>query len=127
MARVVGVEIPNEKRAVVALTYIHGIGKKTAQTILKATNIDESKRVKDFTNEDLKKVYEYIDKNIPVEGQVKQQIFRNIKRLRDIRCFRGIRHRLGLPVRGQNTRANCRTRKGKSVAVGGLKNKAAAH
>lgn len=125
MARIVGVEIPNEKRVGIALTYIHGIGNHIADTILTATNVSSDTRVKDLSDEELKRLYEYIDKNVLTEGQVKQQVFANIKRLRDIRSFRGNRHKAGLPVRGQNTRANSRTRKGKSVSVGGLKKKAA--
>ncbi|GAB4284045.1 MAG: 30S ribosomal protein S13 [Candidatus Dojkabacteria bacterium] len=124
MARIVGVEIPNNKRIEIALTYIHGIGLKTSQTILKATNVNPDKRVKDLDDNELKRLYEYIEKNVPTEGQVKQMVFQNIKRLKDIRCYAGIRHKQGLPVRGQNTRSNCRTRKGRSVAVGGLKKKA---
>jgi small subunit ribosomal protein S13 len=123
MARIVGVEIPNEKRIEIALTYIHGIGTATAHNILAATNVEKSKRVKELTDPELKRMYEYIEKNIPTEGQVKQRVFQNVKRLKDIRSYRGSRHRAGLPVRGQNTRSNCRTRKGRSVAVGGLKNK----
>lgn len=121
MARIVGVEVPNEKRVVIGLTYIHGIGLATSQQILAATNIDESKRVKDLSDAETKRIYDYIDKNIPTEGQVKQKVFQNIKRLKEIRAYRGLRHRQGLPVRGQNTRSNCRTRKGRGVAVGGLK------
>ncbi len=125
MARLVGVEIPNEKRVEVALTYIYGIGLPTSQEILKATNINPDTRVKDLKDTDIRKLYEYIDANIPTEGQVKQKNFLAIKRLKDIRAFRGIRHKVGLPVRGQNTRTNARTRKGKSAAVGGLKIKLA--
>lgn len=121
MARIVGVEIPNEKRVEIALTYIHGIGLKTSQVILKATNISPDTRVKDLTAEELKRLYDYVDKNIPTEGQVKQKVFQNIKRLKDIRAFRGLRHKQNLPVRGQNTRKNARTKKGRSTAVGGLK------
>ena len=123
MARLLGVEVPNEKRVVIGLTYIYGIGKKISQDILKHTNIDESVRVKNLSDVELKKLYDYIDKNVPTEGKVKQQIFRNIKRLKDIRSYRGIRHKLGLPVRGQNTRKNAKTRKGRSATVGGLKRK----
>lgn len=123
MARIVGVEIPNEKRIEIALTYIHGIGLATSHNILAATNVNADKRVKDLSDAELKRMYEYIEKNIPTEGQVKQKVFQNVKRLKDIRSYRGSRHRAGLPVRGQNTRSNCRTRKGRSVAVGGLKNK----
>ncbi len=121
MARIVGVEIPNQKRVEIALTYIHGIGLVTAQNILKATNVSADKRVKELTDDELKRLYEYIDKNIPTEGQVKQVIFQNIKRLKDIRSYRGSRHKAGLTVRGQNTRGNTKTRKGRGRAVGGLK------
>ena len=125
MARIVGVEIPNEKRVEAALTYIFGIGPSTSKKILAATKINPEVRVKDLKDSDLHKLYEYIDTNIPTEGQVKQKTFLAIKRLKDIRCYRGIRHKLGLPVRGQNTRSNCRTRKGRAIAVGGLKIKLA--
>ncbi len=121
MARIVGVEIPNEKRVEIALTYIHGIGLATSKEVLEATNVDPKTRVKDLKREEIKRLYEYIDKNVPTEGQVKQKVNRDIKRLKDIRAYRGLRHKAGLPVRGQNTRSNCRTRKGKGVAVGGLK------
>lgn len=124
MARIVGVEIPNEKRIEISLTYIYGIGLTTSKQILGATNINPDKRTKDLTDDELKRLYEYIDKNIPTEGQVKQRVFQNIKRLKDIRAYRGLRHKNSLPVRGQNTRANGRTRKGRAIAVGGLKNKA---
>lgn len=117
MARIVGVEIPNEKRVVIALTYIYGIGLTTSKEILAATNIDESKRVSKLSEEELKRLYEYIDKNVATEGNVKQKIFNDIKRLRDIRAYRGLRHKNKLPVRGQNTRKNAKTRKGKNKAI----------
>ncbi|CAG1020903.1 30S ribosomal protein S13 [Patescibacteria group bacterium] len=123
MARIVGVEIPNEKRIEASLTYIYGIGFTTSRQILEATNVNPDKRTKDLTDAEIKRLYEYIEKNIPTEGQVKQQVFQAIKRLKDIRAYRGNRHKLGLPVRGQNTRSNSRTRKGRNIAVGGLKNK----
>jgi small subunit ribosomal protein S13 len=123
MARIVGVEIPNEKRIEIALTYIYGIGLTKSKEILGATNVSPNTRTKDLKDEEIKRLYEYIDKNVPTEGQVKQKVFANIKRLKDIRAYRGIRHKMGLPARGQNTRSNTRTKKGKSVAVGGLKNK----
>lgn len=123
MARIVGVEVPNEKRVDVALTYIYGIGSTTSNSILTATNIKPDTRVKALKDTELKRLYEYIEKNVKTEGQVRQKIFQDIKRLKDIRSFRGLRHKKGLPVRGQNTRANARTRKGKAMAVGGLKNK----
>ena len=125
MARIVGVEIPNEKRAEIALTYIHGIGVTTSKSILDATNINPNTRVKDLKDAELKRLYDYIDKNILTEGQVKQKVFQNIKRLKEIRSYRGQRHKSGLPVRGQNIRSNGRTRKGRSMAVGGLKVKVA--
>jgi small subunit ribosomal protein S13 len=125
VARIVGVEIPNEKRIDIALTYIHGIGLATSQKILKATNVDPSIRTKDLSDGETKRLYDYIDKNLLTEGQIRQKVFRNIKRLQDIKSYRGLRHRVGLPVNGQNTRSNCRTRKGKGRAVGGLKVKLA--
>lgn len=123
MARIVGVEIPNEKRIEASLGYIYGIGLTTSRRILVATNINPDKRAKDLTEAEIKRLYEYIEKNVPTEGQVKQQVFQSIKRLKDIRTYRGNRHKIGLPVRGQNTRSNSRTRKGRGIAVGGLKNK----
>lgn len=117
MARIVGVEIPNEKRVEIALTYIYGIGLTTAKEILKATNVDGNKRVEKLTEDELKRLYEYIDKNVPTEGNVKQKTFNDIKRLRDIRAYRGMRHKNKLPVRGQNTRKNAKTRKGRNIAV----------
>lgn len=121
MARLVGVEIPNDKRIEVALTYIYGIGLSSSKKILKETGINPNVRVKDLKDTDIRKLYEYIDKNISTEGVVKQKIFLAVKRLKDIRAYRGIRHKVGLPVRGQNTKSNARTRKGKAPAVGGLK------
>ena len=125
MPRIVGVEIPKEKRVEIALTYIYGIGLTTSQKILQVTNISPDTRAKDLTDAEVKKLYDYIERNVPTEGQVKQKVFQAIKRLKDIRSYRGVRHKLGLPVRGQNTRSNSRTRKGKSRAVGGLKIKIA--
>lgn len=123
MARIVGVEIPNDKRVEISLTYIFGIGLTTSKEILKATNINPDTRTKTLTDSEIQRLYEYIEKNVPTEGNVKQRQFQSIKRLKDIRTYRGQRHRLGLPVRGQNTRSNGRTRKGRAIAVGGLKNK----
>lgn len=123
MARIVGVEVPSEKRVDIALTYIYGIGSTTSKSILSATNVKPETRVKDLKDAELKRLYEYIEKNVKTEGQVRQKVFQDIKRLRDIRSYRGLRHKKGLPVRGQNTRANARTKKGRSMAVGGLKNK----
>ena len=121
MARVAGVEIPNEKKLWVSLMSIYGIGKSLALEICKETNIDENTIVKDLSESDLDVIRGYIDKNFEVEGELRQKTFRDIKRLKDIRSYRGIRHKLGLPVRGQRTRHNAHTRKGKSRPVGGLK------
>lgn len=121
MARIVGVEIPNEKRVEIGLTYIYGIGLTTSKVILGATNINPDKRVRELTDSEIQRLYEYIEKNVPTEGQVKQRVFQSIKRLKDIRAYRGLRHKAGLPVRGQNTRKNAKTRKGRGLAVGGLK------
>ena len=123
MARVAGIEISNEKRLWVSLLGVYGIGEKKAKELCKKTNIDENKFVKDLTEVELDVARKYIEENFKVEGELRQGIFRDIKRLKDIRSYRGIRHKLGLPVRGQRTRRNARTRKGKSMAVGGLKHK----
>lgn len=125
MARIAGIEIPNEKRVEIGLTYLYGVGLTTSQTILKATKVNPDTRVKDLKDEEIRKIYEYIEKNVLIEGQVKQRVFQAIKRLKDIRAYRGIRHKIGLPVRGQNTRSNTRTRKGKARPVGGLSIKVA--
>lgn len=123
MARVAGLEIPNDKRVWVSLMSIYGIGEKSARQICNETKIDPNVFVKDLSETELNTIREYIDKNFKVEGELRQSIFRDIKRLKDIRSYRGIRHKLGLPVRGQRTRHNAHTRKGKSRAVGGLKRK----
>lgn len=121
MARIAGIEITNEKKLWVALMGIYGIGTERAHKICKDTNIDENTRVKDLSEVQLDVIRKYIEENFEVEGALRQDIFRNIKREKDIRSYRGIRHKLGLPVRGQRTRHNAHTRKGKSRAVGGLK------
>ncbi len=112
MARVVGVEIPNNKKVWVGLTYIYGIGRSRSFEILKETGIDPDKRVKDLTEEEIGKINRFIQEHYKVEGELRTEVQRNIKRLIDIGCYRGIRHKLGLPVRGQKTRSNARTRKG---------------
>ena len=122
MARIAGVELPNEKRAEVGLTYIFGVGPHTAAKILKLANVSGDTRIKDLSEAEVQRVANQI-KTILVEGDLKQKYFRDIKRLKDIKCYRGIRHKLGLPVRGQRTRSNAVTRKGKNIAVGGLKRK----
>lgn len=122
MARIVGVDLPENKRVEVALTYIHGIGLTTSQKILEMTNVSPDKRVKDLTDNEVQRITNAL-KDMTLEGELKQVVFRNIKRLKDIRSYRGIRHKLGLPSRGQRTRTNAVTRKGKNIAVGGLKRK----
>ena len=111
MARIAGVDIPNDKRVVISLTYVYGIGKPLAQEILKAVNISEDKRVKDLSEEELTKIRNEVAK-YKVEGDLRREVALNIKRLTEIGCYRGIRHRRGLPVRGQRTKTNARTRKG---------------
>jgi len=112
MARVVGVEIPNNKKVWVGLTYIYGIGRSRSFEILKETEIDPDKRIKDLTEEEIGKINRFIQEHYKVEGELRTEVQRNIKRLIDIGCYRGIRHKLGLPVRGQKTKSNARTRKG---------------
>ena len=112
MARIAGVDLPNEKRVEVGLTYIHGVGLKTSQKILAETKIDPNTRVKDLTETDITKIREYLDKHVRVEGDLKRDVAMDIKGLMEIGSYRGIRHRKGLPVRGQRTHSNARTRKG---------------
>lgn len=121
MARISGVDLPNEKRVEIGLTYIFGIGLKTSQTILADTEIDPSTRVKDLSENDISKLREYIERHVKVEGDLRREISLNIKRLVEIGCYRGVRHRRGLPVRGQNTKQNARTRKGPKKQVAGKK------
>lgn len=123
MARVAGVEIANDKKLWVSLQAIYGIGEAKAMEVCEGVKIEPETMVSDLSEADLDKVRAYIDKNLQTEGELRQKIFRDIKRLKDIRAYRGIRHKLGLPVRGQRTRHNARTRKGKSKPVGGLKRK----
>ena len=112
MARIAGVDLPREKREEIALTYIYGIGRKTANDILAATGVNPDTRVKDMTEEDEAKIREYIDHHLIVEGDKRRDVALNIKRLVEIGCYRGLRHRKGLPVHGQRTHTNARTRKG---------------
>lgn len=122
MARISGVDIPRNKRVEIALTYIYGIGRPTSNDILAQTRISPDTRVKDLTEEELIRLREVIDQNYTVEGDLRRAIQLNIKRLMDIGCYRGIRHRKGLPVRGQRTKTNARTRRGKKgAAIGGKK------
>lgn len=123
MARIAGVDLPREKRVEIGLTYIYGIGRITSNLVLKATGINPDTRVKDLTEDEVSKIREYIDHNLTVEGELKREVKLNIKRLTEIGCYRGIRHRKGLPVRGQNTKQNARTRKGPKKTVSRSKKK----
>jgi small subunit ribosomal protein S13 len=121
MARISGVDIPDNKRGEIALTYIFGLGKSSAQTILKKAGIDPNKKVKDWTDEESNKIRSIIAEEFKVEGVLKSEVQLSIKRLLDIGCYRGLRHRRGLPVRGQRTKNNSRTRKGKRKTVANKK------
>ena len=121
MPRIVGVDIPNEKPCWISLTYIHGIGKVFSKRILDACGIKHEMRAKELTEDDVARIAGEIQKNYTVEGQLKRQVLTNVSRLKDIACYRGIRHRRGLPVRGQRTRTNARTRKGPRKTVAGKK------
>lgn len=121
MARIAGVDLPREKRVEVGITYIFGIGLPTAQKIIKETGINPDARVKDLTEQEINKLREYIEHNVKVEGDLRREVSLNIKRLVEIGCYRGVRHRRGLPVRGQNTKQNARTRKGPKKQVAGKK------
>ena len=112
MARIAGVDLPREKRVEIGITYIYGIGRSTATKILQETGINPDIRVKDLTEEDVSKLREYIEHNLKVEGELRSEVNLNIKRLKEIGCYRGVRHRKGLPVRGQSSKRNARTRKG---------------
>lgn len=121
MPRIAGVEIPNDKRIEIALRYIYGVGPSNAQDILKEAGIDPSVRAKNLTEDEVSRIAGVIDRSYVVEGQLRRQIQQNIARLRDIQCYRGSRHRRGLPVRGQRTKTNARTRKGPKKTVAGKK------
>ena len=124
MARINGVDLPNEKRAEIGLTYIYGIGRTTAAKMCADLNIVDGTRIKDLTEEQISAIRDYIDKNgLMVEGDLRRERSQNVKRLMDIGCNRGLRHRKGLPVRGQRTHTNARTRKGPRKQIGGKKNK----
>lgn len=125
MARIANVDIPNEKQVHVALTYIYGIGPKHSAAILEATKVDPTTRVKDLTEGELKAIRDEVDANYVVEGDLQRVVANNIKRLKDIQSYRGVRHKNNLPSRGQRTRTNARTRRGKRIAVGGAQPKAA--
>jgi small subunit ribosomal protein S13 len=121
MARIAGVDLPRDKRVVIGLTYIFGIGKKTSQQILATTGISEETRIRDLTEEEVSKLREAIDKSVKVEGDLRREVALNIKRLIEIGSYRGMRHRRGLPVRGQRTKTNARTRKGPRRTVANKK------
>lgn len=121
MARIVGVDLPKNKRGVIGLTYIFGIGQSTAARILEEAGIDSSVKVKDWDDDQLSAIRNIINENIKVEGELRSSVQMNIKRLMDIGCYRGIRHRIGLPVRGQSTKNNARTRKGRKKTVANKK------
>ena len=121
MARISGVDLPREKRVEIGLTYIYGIGLTTSKEILQATGVNPDTRIKDLTEEETVHLREYIDRNLKVEGDLRREVSQNIKRLMEIGCYRGLRHRRGLPVRGQRTHTNARTRKGPRKQIGGKK------
>ena len=121
MPRIVGVDIPNDKSILISLTYIVGIGRRTSRQILKEAGIEESTKANKLSEDELSQITQIIDRNCIVEGQLRRQVAQNIARLRDIACYRGLRHRRGLPVRGQCTQSNARTRKGPRKTVAGKK------
>ena len=121
MARIAGVDLPREKRVEIGLTYIFGIGRKTAKDIIARTGVDPDIRVRNLSEEDVSKLRADIDQNVKVEGDLRRETALNIKRLIEIGCYRGVRHRKGLPVRGQSTKQNARTRKGPKRTMGGRK------
>lgn len=121
MARIAGVDLPKNKRGVIGLTYIFGIGRESSERILKEAEIDENKRIKDWSDAEVATIRNIIDESYIVEGQLRSERQMNIKRLMDIGCYRGLRHRRGLPARGQRTKTNARTRKGKKKTIAGKK------
>ena len=121
MARIAGVDIPNNKRVEIALTYIYGIGRKSSNDILAKTGIDPDKRAKDLTEDEIAKLRDEIENSYTVEGDLRRDVALNIKRMQEINCYRGIRHRKGLPVRGQRTKTNARTRKGPAKTIANKK------
>jgi small subunit ribosomal protein S13 len=123
MARIAGVDLPKNKRTEIALTYIYGIGLPSSKKILATANVDPSTRVKDLTDPDIQRLRQVIEKDYKVEGALRQEVTFNIKRLMDLGCYRGLRHRRGLPVRGQRTSTNARTRKGRKHRIGARKGK----
>ena len=118
MARIAGIDLPREKRVEIGLTYIYGIGRSKSKEILAATGVNPDTRIRDLTEVEVNKLRDYIDRNVTVEGDARREVSLNIKRLSEIGCYRGIRHRRGLPVRGQSTKQNARTRKGPKRSIG---------
>ncbi len=127
MARIAGVDLPREKRVEVGLTYIFGVGRSRATRTLAATGVDPSIRVRDLTDDDIRRLRDFIDANFTVEGDLRREVSQNVKRKVEIGSYQGLRHRRGLPVRGQRTHTNARTRKGPRRTVGGLKKKLRKH
>ena len=123
MARIAGIDLPREKRVEIGLTYIYGIGRSKSKEILAATGVNPDIRIRDLSEVEVNKLRDYIDRNITVEGDARREVSLNIKRLSEIGCYRGIRHRRGLPVRGQSTKQNARTRKGPKRSIGTRKKK----
>jgi len=121
MVRIIGVDLPNHKRVDIALTYLYGIGRSNVKTITKKTGIDGAKKIKDLTEDEVGKIQKMIEENFKVEGDLREEIAGNIKRLKEIGSYRGLRHAKGLPVRGQRTRSNARTKRGKRKTVGALR------
>ena len=121
MARIAGIDLPKSKRIEIALTYIYGIGRSTSQSILSGAGVDYNTRTENLTEPDVARIRDFIDKNIKVEGDLRREVSMNIKRLMDLGCYRGLRHRKGLPVNGQRTKTNARTRKGPAKTVAGKK------
>jgi small subunit ribosomal protein S13 len=127
MARIAGVDLPREKRAEIGLTYIFGIGRTRSRQMLAAVGLDPDRRIRDLSEDEVKRLRDYIDANFQVEGDLRREIAQNIKRKVEINCYQGIRHRRGLPVRGQRTHTNARTRKGPRRTVGGIKKRIRKH
>ncbi|MGH8897855.1 MAG: 30S ribosomal protein S13 [Egibacteraceae bacterium] len=127
MARIAGVDLPRDKRSEIGLTYIFGIGRSRAAQTLSAVGVDPSTRIRDLTDDQVKLLRDYLDANFQVEGDLRREVAQNIKRKVDIGCYQGIRHRRGLPVRGQRTHTNARTRKGPRRTVGGIKKRVRKH
>ena len=123
MARIAGIDLPRDKRVEIGLTYIYGVGLSTSQKVLKEANVNPDTRIKDLTEDELARIREVLERTTPVEGDLCREIALNIKRLTEIGCYPGIRHRRGLPVRGQNTKNNARTRKGPKRTVGAKRKK----